>query len=946
MQVVVKKSVLFKTLKKILNENRTGHSFYSDGSFLGRFEEEETDKNFINSDTPLRPNPEANLQLHTNNFDVTDPEFVPSSKSSFLSAASAVLEHVPEGQIEKVYEKLHSLLDEAHEEEDKRNYGSLQEVLQSIILESSGSRADELFQKAASLYSQGGDYLSIVDQIDSLDIGMTRDDIEDKVADMAMEIMMSAQASKPQPKKPAPVRRRNPSSSGEKTIIRRRAKKEEIPPVPSETEVEDLYGDTRAAYENAENKELFMQGYNDGADAGMSDLDANPSNNDLSYITGYEYGHKEFSNSDDDLSFNFDDAGDSNLDRQELEGRIAQRNMFSDNIPEVLKLIPEFYMLTQDIGYKIETDRYNLMMAGDPIKDANKNIRVVYNIGHMETFITHNLTKPFFNKDYALRSARKHLKVILDRTYNSPAAQNFRSGFIQAIGKDGIGEEEAKNLLTRVFVDKILEDVANINYEPDQNKKIESILMQTFAQTTVYKTGKMTGAKGGSEKDTAKPYQGNTSATFYRRVKEEYREDIILDFLDKLSSKYLVGTIYKIPSGRKDPNNPKRNEYYEIDADEFGQKAEDYANQMIDKALSDQEAAAAGKIITPEDEVIEDDILGDEDSPDSMSDEEIAEKLSNTKDFETLAPFFGFSGAPGMRQWFLKFAKRFYEMGLISQKSGDRTLLKFHSEMVEATLELLSEKLPSLADELGSKAESDADLELSSVALRAAAQVQDAFQEFLDVGDNLVDISVEGKQEDGTVTMMPFLDTLGGQLARSFNGIFFKKVLTKLDKSWTDYVANELQTNEQFKNYIADNISSAANIDAKAAKSVAEYFIGKKNAPEIISNKAGTERVYKSEAEGNPTKGVKTLLKYGIDANAYHIINTESRDWFEDMLMTDFAKIVDFEGQYRQMILKDFDKARKNDKDFKKLVLTALNDVIVGSSERMAMQALSDYEVQ
>jgi len=232
------------------------------------------------------------------------------------------------------------------------------------------------------------------------------------------------------------------------------------------------------------------------------------------------------------------------------------------------------------------------------------------------------------------------------------------------------------------------------------------------------------------------------------------------------------------------------------------------------------------------------------------------------------------------------------------------------------------------------------------VALRAAAQVQDAFQEFLDVGDNLVDISVEGKQEDGTVTMMPFLDTLGGQLARSFNGIFFKKVLTKLDKSWTDYVANELQTNEQFKNYIADNISSAANIDAKAAKSVAEYFIGKKNAPEIISNKAGTERVYKSEAEGNPTKGVKTLLKYGIDANAYHIINTESRDWFEDMLMTDFAKIVDFEGQYRQMILKDFDKARKNDKDFKKLVLTALNDVIVGSSERMAMQALSDYEVQ
>ena len=93
--------------------------------------------------------------------------------------------------------------------------------------------------------------------------------------------------------------------------------------------------------------------------------------------------------------------------------------------------------------------------------------------------------------------------------------------------------------------------------------------------------------------------------------------------------------------------------------------------------------------------------------------------------------------------------------------------------MVEATLELLSEKLPELAGNLADNASSDADLELSSVALRASAQIQDAFQEFLDVGDDLTSISVEGKNDDGEDTMMPFLDTLGGQLARTFNGIFF-----------------------------------------------------------------------------------------------------------------------------------------------------------------------------
>ena len=337
-----------------------------------------------------------------------------------------------------------------------------------------------------------------------------------------------------------------------------------------------------------------------------------------------------------------------------------------------------------------------------------------------------------------------------------------------------------------------------------------------------------------------------------------------------------------------------------------------------------------------------------------MTDEEISQKLSNTTDFQTLAPFFGFSGAPGMRQWFLKFAKRFFEMGIISAKSGDRTLIKFHSEMVEAVLETLNENLPELAnlmlDEIQGLDKSTQDFDeqsrllLVNVLLKCAEQIDEAYQTFLDTGDELHSTIVSGKTKNGKVQPIPFLDSLGGQLTRSVNGMFFKKVLTRLDKTWTDYVADQLQTNDQFKNYIADNISNAANIDAKAAKSVAEYFIGKKNAPVIVTNSAKTQRVYKSAAEGNPTKGVKALLKFGIDANAYHIINLEAQDWFEDMLMTDFAKILAdgevFKGQYREMIEKDYAKLGKNIQSFKSVVLKALSDVIRGSEERMAMDQL------
>jgi hypothetical protein len=949
MQVVVKKSVLFKALKNILNENRTGHSFYSDGSFLGRFDDKEDEDKFVNSDVPLRPNPEMSAQLHSTNFDVSNPDFKPASKSSFLSAASAVLEHVPEGQIEKVYEKLHSLLDEAHEEEDKRNYGSLQEML-NYLVESSGSREDELFQIAAAKYAKGEPIASFISQIENLDTGMTKSDIEDKISDLGMEIMMNSQTqTKTDIVKPdnvgVPAKRRRTvvRRNGKQSVVRR-AKEKPLETVPSETLEDDLFGDTKSAYFAASNQNVFLQGYNDGADAGMNQEEVKYKSEDNDYVAGYEFGYEEFAT--DDKRVSLDNTSDD-FRKEEIETRAAQRNKFPDNIPHVLRMIPEFYMLTQDMGYKLEKDRYNLMMAGDPIKAADKNIRQVFGIGHLETFIIHNLRKSFFTKDYAIRSAKKHLSVIMDKRYNTREARSFRQGLIDAIQKDGTSETEAHELLIKIFVDKMLEDVANLDYEPDAQKKLVELLRSNFAQTTVYKTGRMTGAKGGSEKETAKPYQGNTSATFYRRVKEEYREDIIIDFLARLDSKFLRNGEYKIPSGRKDPNNSKRNEYYSIDQEEFLQKAEEYANGLIDQALQDQRDAAAGKVITPEDEVDDSDITGDEDSPDSMSDEDIAEKLSTTKDFQTLAPFFGFSGAPGMRQWFLKFAKRFFEMGIISIKSGDRTLVKFHSEMVEAVLETLSEKLPDLANSIASNASDDSTIEISSVLLRSAQQIQDAYQDFLDVGDNLQSISVEGKLNNGESGTIPFLDSLGGQLTRVVNGFFFKKVLTKLDKAWQDYVAKELQENESFKNYISDSIASSAKIDAKAARSVAEYFIGKKNAPQILQAKTpGGPRIYRSEAEGNPTKGVKALLKYGIDANAYHIINQEAQYYFEDMLMTDFAKVVDWEGQYRQMIMKDYDKLKKNDKEFKKVILKALDDVITGSSQRMAFEALSDYEVE
>ena len=164
MKVVVKKSALFNLLKSSLKENRSGHSFYSDGSFLGRFEEKEDEIDFLNSEVPLRASPTSSTQLHMQNFDVSDPDFSPASKSGFLAAAAAVLEHVPDGQIEFAYERLHKLLDETIENEDERNYGSLKETFLSVLLKES---RDYYLKNASKKVRMGEDAADIAqDMID------------------------------------------------------------------------------------------------------------------------------------------------------------------------------------------------------------------------------------------------------------------------------------------------------------------------------------------------------------------------------------------------------------------------------------------------------------------------------------------------------------------------------------------------------------------------------------------------------------------------------------------------------------------------------------------------------------------------------------------------------------------------------------------------------------
>ena len=101
---------------------------------------------------------------------------------------------------------------------------------------------------------------------------------------------------------------------------------------------------------------------------------------------------------------------------------------------------------------------------------------------------------------------------------------------------------------------------------------------------------------------------------------------------------------------------------------------------------------------------------------------------------------------------------------------------------------------------------------------------------------------------------------------------------------------------------------------------------------------------------GKPTTGARNLLKFGITPDIYTSVKAEANDWFEDMIMTDFARIqVDggtFKGKYREMIDSDYKKMNSDASKFKSRVLAALDSLITSSSQRQALSNLQDYEVE
>jgi hypothetical protein len=393
----------------------------------------------------------------------------------------------------------------------------------------------------------------------------------------------------------------------------------------------------------------------------------------------------------------------------------------------------------------------------------------------------------------------------------------------------------------------------------------------------------------------------NVSRHFMNRAEPEQLNDIIEDMMTVLA-KNKQGTDYIFKKGGKT---------YTYPSEQVDNLVSGYAQTMFDQATDYQYQKSASDVESGEFDVV----LSDEDKAAQAFAKKIA-KLSTTTNFDNLAPFFGFSGASGLRQWYLKHALRKIKgLGIGLSPGGDKEgFAKLYEETFEAIAPFLGDALEAKIKELESQPTLDDQGKQKLLIVKHALPQIRELDQVIQSGNFLIG------QEEGKEEGHDLLYTVGGYILRSVNGEIYKPIMNVIDKDWTSFVAEIIQ--------------SKTTANAKTSKSLAEYFTGKKEIPDY----------------DEMTKAAKNLLKAGIDYKIFTEILDASNDWFDDTLSTEFDQFDTGEdtiqGEFLQAILKTIEKLTKKPKEMSKQLDKAIDEYLKDLAYQIAFKNLSQYETE
>lgn len=260
------------------------------------------------------------------------------------------------------------------------------------------------------------------------------------------------------------------------------------------------------------------------------------------------------------------------------------------------------------------------------------------------------------------------------------------------------------------------------------------------------------------------------------------------------------------------------------------------------------------------------------------------EKMVASGDWMHIAPLFGFSGAPGVRQWYLRYPERKFMIMTAARSdrppAGAKTYLDVFREMRENlgnNLITLSPDKPGVLDLMIDEISSKDSLATSDQAkIELLEEMRNNIEDLLNLYEDYE--TYEELEEQNPEELQRLSSTPGGSLLRFGIGSVFDKIIKDMDTEWHSEMKAYLETKNGLKE--------------KDAHDLAYYFTGLKNKPSKGDFSEDREKLSNAAA---------AFVNVGMQAEEFFEALRYSQGWFFSTLDRELKK--EFKGNnYYKMV--------------------------------------------
>lgn len=896
MKILIKKEVW----EKYLNENKysRGDNIYNNTTgFYGNFgsvksynagEEDEESMDSDEEELPLEPNAQMAVQLSVDEPPVDDPEFIPATIQELCLAACRIAKEVPSEKIEYFYRKLHKLLDAALDESDKELF-SLQEAIDYSKVHPMHHKA---IQDLIAQVSGGKDRKGRMSKEDSANFVMqnrvvkkypdiTLSDVIDEIEKLTAEDEEESEE----------VFSDLVDDQMDDVIVNPPGDLEDLSPAETQT-VSRKRKTTRV---NKVKKPASSYSGDENVDEKHLDQRAQDELNDMMASAYSEYTEMEEFASTWDWSNYQEEAPFLKVifDLIKILHQISYRTLQAKYITKYGGYV---YDPEADVGGKSKGGFVLLKQGPTSRPQAEAMLRLIYS----DFGLTY---ETMMRQQNILKIDMIQLTEIIERAMIGifQKVPELYAEFMSAVQQDmsnrkieGTAEEvssEAFSFISQVLAHKykgesgkLDRDLVNVAIAGIFKRCLLDLPVELGLQPNVSLSLDSLGKKKTSKGD--KTYGFNLAAAMKRFEKLRKDPKIAKDIKKQLPA-LILGKITETKTAKVTLSGTKYNFEdkstglgYELKASELKKKIKDYVESRLKgtQPSFDEEAAEAetdlqDDVYDPDVEEKEAKARLDKDDFETRKIVTEMEKMISSGDWMHIAPLFGFSGAPGVRQWYLRYPER--KLMIMTAARSDRApagakrYLEVFRQMRENlgyNLITMNQQSPGILDLMIDELANKTSISTSDQTMMGLLEeMKEGVEDLLNFYDSFE--SYEEAEEKQPEKLKELSNTPGGSLLRFGIGAVFDKIIKDMDKEWHAEMKAYLETKNGLKE--------------KDAHDLAYYFTGLKNKP---------SKGDFSEDKSKLSSAAAAFVNVGMQAKEFFDALRYSQGWFFSTLDRELQK--------------------------------------------------------